>query len=135
MPLISWNQKLSVEVAEIDAEHRKLITMINTLTEAIKQGKGKAAASEMVHELKGYAETHFNTEETYFDRFGYPKAEAHKKQHAIFIRKISEFKDQPPDNQTSLSIQMLQFLSEWLIAHILGSDKQYTAFFHSKGLK
>lgn len=135
MSLINWNDHLSVKVAQIDAQHQKLIAMINTLTDAIQQGKGKAVAHEIVRNLKRYAETHFKTEETYFDRFGYPETDAHKKEHAFFIRKISEFEGDASDGQMALSIQVLQFLGDWFIDHILGTDKKYTEFFNSRGLK
>ena len=41
MALITWNDTLSVNVEEIDQQHRTLIAMINELNEAMKLGKGK----------------------------------------------------------------------------------------------
>lgn len=40
MPLIQWNESLSVGVVEIDRQHRKLVELINDLNNAMRQGKG-----------------------------------------------------------------------------------------------
>ena len=41
MALLNWDSSLSVNVAEIDKQHKKLINMINELNEAMKRGEGK----------------------------------------------------------------------------------------------
>ncbi len=41
MALIDWDKSLSVNVEEIDQQHKKLIAMINELNEAMRNGKGK----------------------------------------------------------------------------------------------
>ena len=135
MALINWNDNLSVKVAEIDQQHQRLIAMINDLTDAIKQGKGSVVAREILRELISYAELHFQTEETYFERFGYPEIDSHKKEHADFIQQISDFSKGTVKKELSLSITVLQFLGDWLVNHILGTDKAYSAFFNEKGLK
>lgn len=134
MPLIHWNDKLSVKVTEIDQQHRKLVTIINELTDAIEQGKAEAIVNEVLSGLHRYAETHFKTEEDYFERFGYPDAEAHRKEHALFIRKVAGFENRTTDGEIRLTIRVLQFLGDWLINHIMVVDKAYSEFFNEKGL-
>lgn len=135
MPLITWSEQLSVNVAQIDGQHQKLIAIINDLTEAIQTGKAKAAIDDTVQGLFDYARTHFETEEKYFQQFDYPEAASHIKEHEEFIQKVREFQTRPAKGQFSLSIQVLQFLGNWLINHILGTDKKYSVFFNDHGLK
>ena len=134
MSVIQWSDALSVNVAEIDQQHKTLIQIINDLNEAMRQGKGKDTLGKTIEGLLNYARTHFATEERYFDRFGYPKAKDHKIEHAVFVEKASEFKQGFDKGQISLSIQVMNFLSNWLRQHILGNDKKYSAFFNEKGL-
>jgi len=134
MTLITWNENLSVKVAELDQQHQKLIGIINDLTDAIKQGKGNTVTGEIVRALIDYAKIHFETEEKYFRQLGYPQAADHMKEHEEFVRKVTGFETNPKEN-FSLSIQVLQFLGDWLIKHILGTDKAYSAFFNAKGLR
>ncbi len=51
MALIQWDGSFSVKVAEIDQQHQKLVSMINDLNDAMKQGKGKDVLGKIVNEL------------------------------------------------------------------------------------
>ncbi|MEI6155206.1 MAG: bacteriohemerythrin [Deltaproteobacteria bacterium] len=135
MALINWNDGLSVKIVEIDKQHQKLIGMINDLDDAMRQGKGKDILGKIVNGLINYTGTHFKTEERYFDQFGYPDANSHKKEHANFVAKVSEFKDGFEKGNIGLTIKVMSFLSDWLQNHIKGVDKKYAPLFIEKGLK
>ena len=135
MALIKWDDSLSVKVAKIDLQHQKLVWMINQLSDAMKQGKGKDVLGKIVNDLIGYTATHFKTEEDYFNQFRYPETDSHKKEHIAFVQKVTEFKDGFEKGKLSLSIEIINFLSNWLQNHIKGTDKKYSQFFNGKGLK
>jgi hemerythrin len=134
MPLINWNDTLSVNVNEIDQQHKNLIRMINELNDAMKQGKGRTVIGKIIKDMIDYTTTHFKTEEGYFDRFGYPEAAGHKREHALFVEKVSAFSKGFEEEKLSLSIEVLDFLSDWLKNHIKGTDRKYSEFFNRKGL-
>ncbi len=135
MPLIRWNEEFSVNIMEIDKQHQKLIEMINNLHDAMKQGKAKDILGKILDEMVGYAGTHFKTEEKYFDQFKYPETEEHKKEHINFVKEVTEFKKKFEAGQQTLSIQVMNFLSNWLKKHIKDVDKRYGPFLNSKGIK
>jgi hemerythrin len=135
MAFIEWKDSLSVGIKEIDLQHQKLIEMINNLHDAMHQGKGKDVLGEIIKGLVGYADTHFLTEEKYFDQFGYPDTGSHKKEHSAFTQKIAEFKVGFDAGKLALSITVMDFLSSWLRNHIKVVDKKYGPFFNEKGLK
>jgi hemerythrin len=135
MDLIQWTNSLSVNVAEIDQQHQRLIQMMNDLDNAMRQGKGKETVGKIIQGMITYTGTHFATEEKYFDRFGYPDAASHKKNHADFVKKAKEVKQKFDQGQLGLPIEVMTFLSDWLGSHIKGLDKQYGPFFNAKGLK
>ncbi|MGC8720293.1 MAG: hemerythrin domain-containing protein, partial [Thermodesulforhabdaceae bacterium] len=62
MPLIRWDESLSVGIAEIDDQHKRLVNMINELYDAMLQKKGKAVLSQIIKEMAEYAAVHFATE-------------------------------------------------------------------------
>lgn len=101
----------------------------------MRQGKGKDVLGKIVKELVGYAVTHFRTEEKYFDQFGYPETDSHKKEHSDFIKKVAEFKNEFETGRVGLSIPVMNFLSDWLQNHIKETDKKYGPFFNEEGLK
>ena len=134
MELVQWKESLSVNVTEIDGQHKTLVSMINYLHSSMKRGDGKLAVGEVVNGLIKYSDSHFATEERYFDQFGYPEAASHKQEHTLFSQKVLEFKPEVEKGNVVLAIQVILFLSDWLQNHIKECDKKYSQFFNAKGL-
>jgi len=134
MSFLQWNPDFSVNVAEIDAEHKMLVQMLNSLHDAMKMGEGKKKVSNILDEMAEYSQKHFHTEEKYMIRFGYPEYEIHKKEHDAFIAKVSGFMEKYKKGDILLSIEVMRFLSDWLTSHIMGSDHKYADFFNKNGL-
>lgn len=134
MALVNWNDSLSVNVLQIDNQHKKLVSMINSLHEAMKQGKGKEVMGRILNGLITYTDTHFKLEEDYFAKFGYLDTANHKKEHAEFVDKVMEFKNGFDSGKLTVTVQVMTFLSKWIQTHIKGTDMKYSAFFNEKGL-
>ena len=134
MPLIKWNESFSVNIVEIDLQHQKLVSLINELNQAMLQGMGKAALTNILNELVAYSLNHFSIEEKYFAQYRYPDTASHKKEHLDFIQKVASFKKDFDSGKLGLSIEVMNFLSDWLQTHIKGSDKKYQPFLNAKGL-
>ena len=135
MALINWHPSFSVNVEEIDRQHQLLVNMINDLYDAMKAGKEKDVLLKLINRLSIYAAMHFAREEHYFDIFGYPEGELHKKQHSDFELEVSKFESDFNKGNQSLSMEIMNFLSNWLVEHIKGSDKKYGPFLNERGLE
>jgi len=134
MAFIEWDDSYSVNVQKIDKQHRQLIKLINDLSDAMKARKGKESLEAILNGLVEYAKTHFALEENYFDKFGYPYAVAHKEEHTKFMKNVLEFNKGLMEGRLLLSLDIMNFLNEWLINHIKGFDKNYSKFFNDAGL-
>jgi len=135
MSPINWNDRLSVKVAELDHQHKTLLATLDALNEAMSIGKGNVVLGRIVNDLVAYTATHFQTEENYFAQFGYADADKHKREHAYFVKKVADFKREIVRGHTRLPAEIVNFLSDWLKQHIMGSDKRYSQLFKEKGLK
>jgi hemerythrin len=135
MALINWDVSFSVNVAEIDQQHKKLVEMVNELHNAMMQGKGRLLLGKIVDGLISYTATHFKTEEKYFEIYGYPETYIHKQEHAAFVQKVTEFREGFEKRKLTLTIEVMDFLSDWIENHIKGTDKKYSRFFNEKGLR
>ncbi len=135
MALITWIEDYSVHVREFDEHHKMLTEMINSLDEANCEDETGDAALEIVVRMTGYAAQHFSAEERYFDKYDYPGAEIHKREHAAFVKKVKAFELAFINGSTTLSTEVLDFLCGWLKEHILSSDKKYSSFFNERGLE
>jgi hemerythrin len=134
MPLISWNEELSVGVAEIDKQHKQLIALLEELNDAMEQGRGSEVVGKVLDGVSRYTTIHFGTEEWYFDRFGYPDATDHKREHIYFVGKIHELRAASAAGQFGVSVDVLNLLGDWFLHHIKIVDKAYEQFFRANGL-
>ncbi|XOF32398.1 MAG: bacteriohemerythrin [Candidatus Electrothrix sp. YB6] len=135
MSLIRWNDSFSVNVVEIDQQHKKLILIINELTDAMKAGKGKDVLGKILEGLISYTASHFKVEEKYFEQLNYPHTAEHKKEHAVFVAKVLDFKEEFESGRVTVSVNILQYLSKWLQTHIKGADMKYSSFFNDNGVQ
>ena len=129
MAFIDWEPKYSVGHNEIDQQHRQLIDMINKLHTAMKSGQGAREAEAIVDEMVNYSKFHFETEENLMKVFGFIGLLTHKAEHAAFIKQAGDFQTQFSAGKVSLSIEILNFLKDWLTKHILGTDLKYSTMF------
>lgn len=111
MALINWSDSLSVNIAEIDEQHQRLVSMINDLNEAMKQGRGKDVIGRTIEGLVSYTATHFSTEEEYFKRYDCPDTSAHTREHRDFTDRVAEFKRGFDEGRLGLSVSVMNFLA------------------------
>ncbi|MEM0467094.1 MAG: bacteriohemerythrin [Candidatus Thermoplasmatota archaeon] len=134
MALMNWDASFSVNVKEIDIQHQRLVEMLNQLHELMKVGQGKTAIAPILDELITYAGTHFSTEEKYFDQFRFSEAVRHKAEHKQFVQKVLAFQNDFKTGRTVLTMDVMNFLRDWLVNHIKGTDKRYSQCFNEHGL-
>lgn len=130
---IKWSEEFSVNVIEMDEQHKQLFTMINQYFQAVEAGKGKPALVELLEQLKDYTHYHFKEEEKYFDLYNYEDKELHIFTHAKLISRVLEYINKVKRGRQIPDREIGEFLQDWLIKHIKGTDKQYTDCFNSHG--
>lgn len=127
-----WNDKFLLGIKDIDEQHRKLVDLIEHTQELVIDSKdGIDCYDEIVavlKELSSYTIYHFTFEEDLMEEVDYEKIIAHKMEHKIFVKKISNFmSDDLEEDQPDKIEQLTHFLIDWLVKHILDTDSQYVA--------
>jgi len=135
MAFINWADSLSVGVKLFDNDHKELISIANRLHDSITVGSQQVVLAPILNELVKYTIFHFGHEEGMMLQYAYPAYEQHKKEHDALVAKVQDFSDQVKSGKTSISLSLIAFLKEWLVNHIMGSDKEYVDFFSKKGVK
>lgn len=135
MAIIKWDASLKVGVEVIDEQHKKLVELINRLYDAMCLGKGKDVLGGVLAEVLDYAAYHFKTEEDLFLEHGYRDAPAHIQEHGQLTRTANELKAAFDSGKAMITIETMNFLKDWLVQHIMKSDKSYVPFLNSKGVK
>ena len=131
---IKWKDDYSVGIDSIDQQHKKLISLINQLTTAVDYSTGEEFEREALAELVDYTKTHFTYEEGMMEDNGYPDFVAHRAQHRVMIAEVDAvLAEYEKDHDTAMR-HAVDYLKDWLINHINGTDKQYSSYLIGKGV-
>lgn len=125
MPLINWSTKYSVGNPSLDTQHQKLVSVINEFHDAMKAGKGKDILGKILSDLINYTEGHFRYEEKLMEDAKFPGLFAQKTEHNKLTEQVLQFSEAFRNNNTTVSIELMQFLKAWLVNHIEGMDMKY----------
>jgi hemerythrin len=132
--LITWSDRYSVGIGRVDAEHRKLVDLINELHSAIVEGKQTTVISRVLNGLAAYTLFHFAGEETLMKIYHYPGYPQHKAEHDKLADEVKKLQTDLRGGK-QVTRQVMSFLQNWLIGHIVGMDKKYTAHLQAAGVK
>ena len=58
----------------------------------------------------------------------YPDKEAHKEIHRNFENQVAQFAAKMRSGEALLSMELLEFLKDWLLNHINGTDHAYVPY-------
>jgi len=125
MAYITWSEVFSVGVPELDAQHRRLVELINDFHGAQEAGSGVATLFGVLNGLVACAEQHFAAEERRMEETHYPDLLRHRREHDRLVREIFELHRRYERGQPDTAEDTMAFLRAWLLDHILGCDKQY----------
>ena len=128
MPLISWNESLSVGYEPIDEQHRRLIELINMLQDATTHGGDQHVMGDVLDGLIEYTRFHFATEERLMEAYKYPLNALHTKAHTELRRRVVALRGQFTAGKPVISVNVQLFLKDWLASHILRSDMALGSF-------
>ncbi len=122
---IVWRDSYKIGVDQIDAQHKKLLLIINDLYEAHKRGTSQTMIIKILNELVEYTNYHFTIEEDLFKQYDYPQKDIHLDEHRYFVGRIAELQQESKKGNLLLSLKTIDFLKDWTINHILGTDKEF----------
>lgn len=134
MPLMVWSERFSVNIKEIDEQHKKLVGLFNYLYDAKEEDKEKEVVSKIFDELKEYINTHFTQEEALISRHGYPEYESHKSMHKDIVDRVATMHKKYLDGDTHIVSSVSLLLTNWLLGHINMEDKKYAEFLNARGV-
>lgn len=135
MPLIEWESRFNVGIESIDTQHKKIVDYINQLHDGVMNGKGTVALGPVMKGLLDYTSKHFKYEESIFAKTGYEDSVAHRDEHAELKRQVLEFQLKYKAGTGALTLDVMKFLKNWLMNHIMESDQKYASFLIEKGIK
>ncbi len=129
MALVKWKDEYSLGNELVDEQHKSLFAMLNDLAEAGPGDKESAAYTCLSRMLK-YAQEHFRDEEKLMRDNGYPSLSDHIKEHERFVSQVRDYTEAVYNTYVPFQ-DMLEYLNNWLVEHILGCDQKYMDYINS----
>ena len=128
--LYNWGPEFSVYIHGIDRQHHYLVVTLNNLYRYLLAGSPRKVIDNTLDAMADYTKFHFRSEERLFDKYGYPRAEGHRRQHQLFVGKVTDFMEKYQAGEQKLTLDVLHFLADWVRNHILTSDHDYGEWFY-----
>ena len=132
---VAWKDDLSVGIESIDDDHKKLLTLINNLETAVHYPTGEAFERQALQELVDYTKYHFEREEKMMRETGYTDYEPHKQQHDAMIARVGGFMEAYEKDREGTVEELAEFLKDWLLKHIAGTDQKYSGHLQSHNIQ
>jgi hemerythrin len=128
MPFIKWYKKYELGIEELDEHHRHLVDLLNMAYTGINNGAERDELGAVLDELSRYAQYHFAAEEHGMEVNQFPNPSIHINEHEKFSTRIKGFQKEFHAGRSDLSVEVVQFLYNWLMYHILHTDAEYGRF-------
>ena len=135
MPLIHWNDALSVGIKTIGTQHKVLVDTLNELHDAMLAGRAKTLTAAILQELLHYTRDHFSAEEALMATANYGGLAEHKIRHRDLTRQVEGYATRFERGDATLNLHLMHFLRDWLTQHIQKEDRAYTPGMQARGLR
>ena len=132
MPVIEWVDTLTVNVDELDEQHRGIIEVINDLHDALLHARIAdldSARTKALDTMEDRVVSHFRTEEAFMSKIGYPGLDDHREKHLSFLELLRQHKNDLKDGALLLNSELMKTLGNWFMDHELGEDQKFSSFY------
>lgn len=124
MAIFEWDDSISLGIPAIDEQHKELLGWIGSLSAAVQKGEGAQVIGGVLLKLISYVCFHFEEEERLLLAANYSDFAAHRQEHDDFVKRLQEIQEHFQDGE-ELSRNTLEFMSDWIVRHIRGTDQKY----------
>ena len=154
---LEWTDNLILGLPEIDEQHLGMLTVLNRLAEVVQLKLGDSEAmdpspistgmpanadvpieidpciQQLLEELVQLTRDHFQSEEDFMSECGYPDLYEHKREHTMLSAELKLFVRDITQGSAALDQKTLCSLKQWLIVHIVESDKKFANYLSQAG--
>ena len=130
-----WKAAFCVGDNRVDEQHKKIFDLLAAMHRDIYSDDANHAVKSTLKELLEYTKVHFTDEEELMRSIGYPGYASHKALHEALMDKVWALYMRSNESNTDLAIELLVFLNDWLVNHILEEDKAITAYVRESNKK
>ncbi|MCY2991664.1 MAG: bacteriohemerythrin [Planctomycetota bacterium] len=133
---VRWYQKYSVEDETLDAQHKRLFEIMNSLYSDTRTCHlSRSELRDVIESLVQYGDTHFRAEEAAMRACGYPDLIGHAAEHRRYRHEVQRLtyaltidEKNSLDKLGDFPHDLRNFLKAWWTKHIAHMDRDYIPF-------
>jgi len=131
---IRWNEDYALGIDHIDTQHKHLFEIVNKIYALKDNAHVKEGIKNILYELNEYMQEHFDDEEAYMEKIGFPELPEHRLLHANIITQLSQFVRSPNHRLDILQTKMRVMAKRLLIDHIIYEDMKIKQYVESSSM-
>ncbi len=135
MALMTWKNKHSVGVKDLDHQHEALMDILNRLHAAAMRGKASEVADPLLSKLAPLADEHFAAEERLMESIGFPGLAEHRALHREMAGRFAELLSRHEKGDASVYVPLLYFVRDYQTKHMRTEDGKYAQWLSAHGVR
>lgn len=133
-PHIRWKADYSVGVRDFDDAHQALMDRADALIAAMNGPNPNGRCRDLLDDLLECAVAHFDEEERTLRELDWPGLPAHLQAHNVLLRTLLKFKSDLRYGRLTPDAAA-EFITDWVLAHIVDEDMQYCEYLAARGVR
>ena len=122
-----WREEYKTGIHSIDMHHRYLFELTNKFAESLATGSRMQDIASAYKAFEAYTRIHFREEERLMEGCDYEDIGAHRREHTEFVTTLDANWTKMRRNPLLIGHKTLDFLANWLVNHIMGTDRRAAA--------
>lgn len=127
---LNWDDSMLVGVSDLDQQHQGLFKVVQEMVGALGFDGQDQIALNVLAKMETYTREHFAFEERLMADVEYPDIAAHRDEHRTFVDNVVAYKQSAKKGHVPVT-EVVDFLANWLVEHIKGTDQEFCVFYQS----
>jgi hemerythrin-like metal-binding protein len=130
----SGTDTFNIGTGDMQAEHRSQFAMVDTLCDALRQGRVQSEIVDILEQVIDYTHVHFMAEQLLMRLHGYPESQAHCLEHARVLEQLQALREGVQAGTVTNALDVIETIRKGLRAHIRESDLALSNFLGESGV-
>ncbi|MFQ6006604.1 MAG: bacteriohemerythrin [Woeseia sp.] len=119
---------LEIGTEAMQAEHKSQFAMVDSLCEALRQGRDRSEIDDILEQVIDYTHVHFMAEQLLMRLHEYPQYRTHCQEHASLLEQFQALRKGVGMGTVTDVLDSIDHVRAKLHAHIGGSDRALSNF-------
>jgi len=130
----SGEDTFHIGTEDMQAEHRSQFGMVDTLCDALRQGRDQSEIDDILEQVIDYTHVHFMAEQLLMRIHEYPQSQVHCREHARVLEQLQALRRDVHAGTVTNALDVIKTIRKGLRAHIRESDLALSNFLGDRGV-